>query len=65
MFVYVIEGISSTALKPPQKGWFRSRAAFGNAAQKEDRDYGSACIKGAVKESTGIPGMAAFHMTDR
>lgn len=64
MFVYVIECISSTALKPPQRSWFRSRAKYGNAIQKEDRDYGSACIRGAVEESTVMPGMAALHMTD-
>lgn len=65
IFVYVIERFSSSALKPPQRGWFCSRATFGNAVQEEDRDYASACVRGAVEESTGIPRMAALHMTDR
>lgn len=64
MFAYVIECISSTALKPSQRGWFGSRATFGNALQEENRSYVSACIRDAVEESIGISGMASLDMTD-
>lgn len=65
MFLYIIECNSSTVLKPLQRGWVCSRAAYGKAVQKEERDYGGASVRGAVEESRATPCMSALHTTDR